>query len=644
MRSHSQKGRLSIRGATVAILDGLIAIVLLVGGATWERYSAAGTAQQWLRHSRAVLTAAEDLSYAVHNAETGQRGYLLTGDDNYLLPYTVSIDRIGPLQGELQRLTADDPAEQDHLRALAPVLERKLAEMARTVRLRREDGFEAALGVVRTNSGHDEMMQIEASLAAVRLVEQVRHDKRLAQFDRRGVWLSGLALAGAVLVLVTLLIAVRMLYNYATIDAMTGLLSRNRMWELFAAANASRNRRIVAMMFVDIDRFRSVNQVFGREAGNALFAQIGRRLSAIAGRYHVGRVGGDDFVVFCVGIAIAEAEQLGRAIVASLAEPFEVAGKSLNLTASVGVAHTDSAGDVDLRQGADDAMYVAKYRGGNQAVAFLTSMHDLRKDAAELEQALHLALEREDELSMAYQPVVRTADRTLAAVEALARWTHPRLGSIPPDRFIELAESRGMIIPLGLKLMGIAVRQAAAWRSRFPGKCPTIHVNISPLQFAGSDVIADFLDLLEQHDLPPSDFCIEVTESAFTNADAVRAMRDALRLGFKVTMDDFGIGYSALSQLPRLPLVSIKLDRSFISQAADSPDDAAMLTAIVQLAHALKLKVIAEGVERADQFDLVAEFGCDGVQEFFFSRPMAPGQFDAWLSGETPLSVEPQTV
>jgi EAL domain-containing protein (putative c-di-GMP-specific phosphodiesterase class I) len=230
--------------------------------------------------------------------------------------------------------------------------------------------------------------------------------------------------------------------------------------------------------------------------------------------------------------------------------------------------------------------------------------------------------------------------RSLAAVEALARWTHPRLGSIPPDRFIELAESRGMIIPLGLKLMGIAVRQAAAWRSRFPGKCPTIHVNISPLQFAGSDVIADFLDLLEQHDLPPSDFCIEVTESAFTNADAVRA----LRLGFKVTMDDFGIGYSALSQLPRLPLVSIKLDRSFISQAADSPDDAAMLTAIVQLAHALKLKVIAEGVERADQFDLVAEFGCDGVQEFFFSRPMAPGQFDAWLSGETPLSVEPQTV
>jgi predicted signal transduction protein with EAL and GGDEF domain len=155
-------------------------------------------------------------------------------------------------------------------------------------------------------------------------------------------------------------------------------------------------------------------------------------------------------------------------------------GSSFNLTASVGVAHTATAGEIDLRQCADDALYVAKQQGGNQVVAFSRPMHDARKELAELEQDLRLAIDTEDELTMAYQPVVRLTDRTMVAVEALARWSHPRLGAIPPDQFIELAETRGLIVPLGLKLMEIAIRQATLWHGRYPGICPLVHVNISP--------------------------------------------------------------------------------------------------------------------------------------------------------------------
>jgi EAL domain-containing protein (putative c-di-GMP-specific phosphodiesterase class I) len=276
---------------------------------------------------------------------------------------------------------------------------------------------------------------------------------------------------------------------------------------------------------------------------------------------------------------------------------------------------------------------VAKRQGGNQAVAFVRSMHVGTKELAELEQDLHLALDKEGELFMAYQPIVRIADGKLVAVEALARWSHPRLGAVPPDRFIELAETRSLMPPLGLKLLGIAVRQAAQWRARHPGKCPVININISSMQFAAGDVIADLVELLRQHGLPANAFCIEVTEGGFAHAKTIRALLGAREQGFRVAMDDFGVGYSSLAQLPRLPLTSVKLDRSFIVNA-EQAGDAAMLAAIVQLAHALSIKVIAEGVETAAQLAMLAGCGCDGVQGYLFSRPLPPQALEGWLSGE----------
>jgi predicted signal transduction protein with EAL and GGDEF domain len=219
-------------------------------------------------------------------------------------------------------------------------------------------------------------------------------------------------------------------------------------------------------------------------------------------------------LVACTGITLQEAGLIGSAVTAVLAMPFNIQGRSFRLTASVGASHSDQAGKIDLQAAADSAMHVAKRRGGNQVVAFQGSMHEERRNQIELEQHLHAALEQENQLSLVYQPVVKVGDWSLVAAEALARWTHPELGPIPPDRFIQLAENTGLIVPLGLKLMENAVAQAATWRDEHGEAAPRINLNISPLQFASGDVIADLKRMLDRHNLTTRAISIELIPSA----------------------------------------------------------------------------------------------------------------------------------
>lgn len=436
-------------------------------------------------------------------------------------------------------------------------------------------------------------------------------------------------------------VAEQSLIEAATTDALTGLLSRNRMAEIRTASRAEGAAMMAAKLFIDLDRFRSLNEAFGHEAGDELLREVARRLQSIAGNHHVGRVGGDEFAIYCAGITVEEAERIGHAVTASLAQPFNLEGHIYHLTASVGIAHTDTVGGIDLRQAADSAMFVAKHRGGNKAVSFALSMHDAVTQNVELEQELYEALGKKNDLTLVYQPVVRLIDGSLYAVETLARWTHPRLGPISPGRFVPIAEATGLIVPLGHKLMGLAIQQAAQWHGRYPERCPIININFSPLQFATGDVIGDFVRSLREHGLPTSRFCIEVTEGAFTDENAVRALREARHHGFRVAMDDFGVGYSSLSQLPRLPLTSVKLDRSFIVNATESVGDATMLSSLVRLAHDLGLCVVAEGVETEQQLSLVRDSGCDTVQGYILSRPLPPADFEIWISGEAPSRIVP---
>lgn len=597
---------------------------------TWLEISDTRSARMWSEHSLEVLATVKDLDVAVVEAETGQRGYLLTGRDDYLTPYTAELGRAGSLIDRLQQLMADNPTEPDQLRALANLLRLKAEEMAETVRLRHDEGLDAALRVVNSDSGRDLMKEIELILGAITRDEKSLLVTRLASTESRGAEASSLILGGTFFAILTLLWAVRTLDRAARIDGLTGLGSRDQVWRLLAERARKAKPPAAALLRIDLDRFHAVNQVYGLAMGDRLLVEVGRRLKAIAGSNLVGRLAGDDFVIYCTDGTPANAEKLGVAATNVLAQPFDVDGHEYHITGSAGISHSDTAGDVSLRQGADDAMHVAKRQGGNQAVMFTQAMHHAYKKLAELEQDLHLALDREGELFMVYQPVLRIADRTTIAIEALARWKHPELGIIPPDRFIELAETRGMMIPLGLKLFGIVVRQAALWHADHPGGFPVININLSTVQFAAGDVIADLVVLLEQHGLAASDFCVEVTEGGFANADAIRALTGARALGFKVSMDDFGVGYSSLAQLPRLPLTSVKLDRSFIVHAERAGDEV-MLTAIVHLAHALVLDVIAEGVETPEQLALLTACGCDAVQGYFYSRPLSPEGIDAWL-------------
>ncbi len=609
---------------------------------TWIEIRDTGAARQWSQHSLEVLATIKDLNVAVVEAETGQRGYLLTGRDDYLAPYTAQLGQAGHLMDHLRRLMADNLAEQDRLSALANVLRLKVDEMAEIVRLRHDVGFDAALNEVSTDTGRYLMKDIETILGALSLSENRLLATRLASAETRGAQVSVSILGGTFFAILTLLWAVRMLDRMAMIDGLTGLASRDRMWRLLDARARRAKPPGAALLRIDLDRFHAVNQVYGLATGDKLLIEVGRRLKAIAGSGQVGRLGGDDFAIYCTGGTPAAAETLGAAAIEVLGRSFDVDGHDFRITACVGMAHSAAAGDVNLRQAADDAMHVAKLQGGAQAVMFVQSMHDATKELAELEQDLHLALDREGELFMAYQPVLRIADRTTVAIEALARWNHPRLGMIPPDRFIALAETRGMMIPLGLKLFAMVIRQVAVWHADHPGECPVININLSSVQFAAGDVIADILVMLEQHALAASAFCIEMTEGGFANTDTIRALAGARALGFKVSMDDFGVGYSSLAQLPRLPLTSVKLDRSFIVHA-ERVGDEGMLTAIVQLAHALLLDVIAEGVETPEQLDLLAGCGCDAVQGYFYSRPLDAEGIDAWLRSVNP-AVMPQTV
>ena len=612
----------------------LLLILLTLGGAIVSSFRLAQVARGLALRSFNVLGSVKDLNISLLDAEAAQRGYLLTKADDYMAAYQTALTRVKGAQSRLGEAAEGDIPLQGQIAAMQPVLDRRVEVLNEIVNVRTRLGFPAALLLVRTHAGQDLMAVVDADLAGMISSEQNVLASRLAADSAQASNLGCLVLLVTSFLAALLLWAMRSMNKAATIDARTGLLSQNRIWALSRPRRRSPRAPKTSMLIVNVDRFRLVNQRFGRQTGDSLLTEVGQRLKQLAGNHALGRLDGDHFALWCRGITVDSAARLGAAIADKMAQPFETGRGNLHLTASVGVAHTEGANGISLRQAADDAMHAAKQRGGNQAVIFVPSMHDEEKRKSLYEEELRLALAREDQLSIAYQPVVRLADRALIAVESLVRWTHPKLGAIGPDAFIQIAEARGLIVPLGLKTMQMAVRQAVDWQRRFPGGCPTININFSPMQFATGNVIDEFAAMLAQHKLAASGFCIEVTEGVFSDATAVAALQNASELGFKVSMDDFGVGYSSLSQLPLLPLTSVKLDRSFISQAELGVRSAATVAAIVQLSHALHLKVVAEGVETAEQLAMVASHGCDCVQGYYFSRPVSPEALELWLTAQ----------
>jgi diguanylate cyclase (GGDEF)-like protein len=424
------------------------------------------------------------------------------------------------------------------------------------------------------------------------------------------------------------------LEHQANYDALTGLPNRNLLHDrLRQAVYSQRNPRAIAVVFMDLDHFKFVNDSLGHSVGDKLLKGMGERLRSVLREGDtVGRVGGDEFVLILNDQA--NEEVIFRAmqrISAKVAEPIDIDGKEMYVTCSAGISlYPQDGPDVDtLLKHADAAMYRAKEHGRNNFQFYTSEMNDRVNERLSLEHALRRALERREFL-LHYQQKNDLRSGAIIGAEALVRWNHPEWGLVRPARFIPLAEETGLIVPLGEWVLGEACRQARAWMDQGlkPG---VVSVNLSARQFRQEGLVRTVSRILEETRLDPSLLEFELTESmVMHNVEAAITTLQGLKsLGVALSVDDFGTGYSSLSYLRQLPVDTLKIDRSFVRDigAGENPDDGVIAQAIISLGHSLRLKVIAEGVETDAQLRFLKRHGCDELQGFLYGEAVAPAEY-----------------
>jgi diguanylate cyclase (GGDEF)-like protein len=415
-------------------------------------------------------------------------------------------------------------------------------------------------------------------------------------------------------------------------------------------ASGARSGTTTAVLFVDLDHFKSLNDTRGHEVGDLLLKQVAQRLRACVREHDtVARLGGDEFVVALQNLssdppeAAAQARTLGELVLAQLRQPYDLMGHEHYFTASVGVTllreHRVSVDEV-LKQ-ADMAMYRAKDAGRNALRFFDPEMQLAVNRRALLEAELHNGL-RQSQFVLLYQPQVDAQGRVTGA-EALVRWQHPGRGMVGPAEFIPLAEESGLILPLGHWVMETALHQQAQWRRSAEFAGLTLAINVSACQFLQEDFVPQVLALLQRTGADPARIKLELTESLLLdNVDAaVSAMRALRAQGLGLSLDDFGTGYSSLGYLRRLPLDQIKIDRDFVHDGLGDPGSAAVVRSIIGLADSLGLDVIAEGVETAAHHQFLLTHGCKAFQGYLFGRPMALQDFEEAAQGPLGPQADP---
>ncbi|HVT05187.1 MAG TPA: EAL domain-containing protein [Thermoanaerobaculia bacterium] len=420
-------------------------------------------------------------------------------------------------------------------------------------------------------------------------------------------------------------------------DHVTALPNRPLFFDRLAQSlsHASRHQHKLALLFVDIDRFKVINDSLGHAAGDALLKTTAQRIqTCLRGEDTIARFGGDEMIVLVHILSrLEDAGKIAQKIAAAISAPTNVMGREIVITSSIGIAvyPLDGTDGETLVKHADTAMYRAKEEGRDGYQYYSPAMNARALETLEMETALRQAVSR-DELVLHYQPLIDVDSGTIFGLEALVRWNHPQQGLLLPDRFISLAESSGLIVSIGDWVLGEACRQAKRWQRRRGGEL-VMAVNLSARQCQQPDLVERVQAALLKADLRPELLELEITES-HAMADVERTI-DVLRrlksLGVRIAIDDFGTGYSSLSYLKQFPVDTLKLDQSFVREIT-LPQDGAIARGVIAMAHSLNLKVVAEGVETLGQLDFLKSQSCDRLQGFLFSRPLAPAMFDKYLS------------
>lgn len=421
-------------------------------------------------------------------------------------------------------------------------------------------------------------------------------------------------------------------------DALTGLPNRGfllRHLEACVRRSARSARDVSVVMFLDVDRFKWVNDTLGHQAGDKLLTALAQRLrTTVRPGDLVARLSGDEFAILTENLnTVQDAEALAKRILETLATPFRIHGNSVYASVSIGLAearpeHDDAA---DFLRDADVAMYHAKQNGGSCSQVYGVEMHGRAVNDLRLRGDLKLALQRE-ELSLYYQPVFDARSGQIMCLEALLRWHHPREGLLTPEQFAGALEETGLGGELGDWVLHRVGRDIALWRNESDGAVnPTVCVNIAQSQFVHADFVASLAGALRQHALVPEQIRLELTETTLLDCRRIdEAVLDQLReMGIRIMLDDFGTGYSSLSRLHSLPIDSVKIDRTLVRPV--TAGDTSLVRAIIAMAQHLKLRVVAPGVETVGQLNALRELGCDAVQGFVLGRPMAASKLSGFI-------------
>lgn len=423
-------------------------------------------------------------------------------------------------------------------------------------------------------------------------------------------------------------------------DALTGLPNRLLMGDRLQHAmdRAKRYGSQLALMFIDLDRFKYINDTQGHPVGDAVLREVAKRLcSDLRDSDTVARLGGDEFVVLLEDIEQDNVvSRVGDKILRELALPIAVNGQEFFISASIGVAMYPQDGDdvATLIRNADSAMYRAKERGRNNMVGYDEGMTRAAAERFALERDLRRAIER-DELVLLYQPQYSMMCSEVVGVEALLRWHHPEHGAVPPSVFIPIAEETGYIVKIGEWILNRACTDMNHWLS-VGLEVPLVSINIAAAQVSRGNLVESVSDVLTRHQLPASRLELEITESFILNQaeEGIRVLNNLRSLGVNLAIDDFGSGYSSLSYLKRLPIAKLKIDQSFICDLPNNPDDGAIARAVVALGHSLGLQVVAEGVENQDQFQFLRRAGCDQIQGYYMASPMTVDEIVSHMNGQ----------